>query len=80
HGIHEDDIWNFDETGFAMGLCTTSRPGFGPGLGRVSGPWPGPQGPWTGRGSGQPTHGPMGRPMGGPRNAHLAPKLHKTNA
>jgi DDE superfamily endonuclease. len=25
HGIHEDDIWNFDETGFAMGLCTTSK-------------------------------------------------------
>ena len=24
HGIHEDDIWNFDETGFAMGLCTIS--------------------------------------------------------
>jgi hypothetical protein len=23
HGIHED-IWNFDETGFAMGLCSTS--------------------------------------------------------
>jgi hypothetical protein len=20
YGIHEDDIWNFDETGFAMGL------------------------------------------------------------
>ncbi|ODM19019.1 hypothetical protein SI65_05636 [Aspergillus cristatus] len=27
HGIHEDDIWNFDETGFAMGLCTTSKIG-----------------------------------------------------
>ena len=25
HGIHEDDIWNFDETGFAMGLCTTFK-------------------------------------------------------
>ncbi|RJE26016.1 hypothetical protein PHISCL_01618 [Aspergillus sclerotialis] len=25
HGIYEDDIWNFDETGFAMGLCTTSK-------------------------------------------------------
>jgi hypothetical protein len=25
HGIHEDDIWNFDETGFAMGLCTTLK-------------------------------------------------------
>lgn len=25
HGIHDDDIWNFDETGFAMGLCTTSK-------------------------------------------------------
>lgn len=25
HGIHEDDIWNFDETGFAMGLCTISK-------------------------------------------------------
>jgi hypothetical protein len=25
HGIHQDDIWNFDETGFAMGLCTTSK-------------------------------------------------------
>jgi hypothetical protein len=25
HGIHTDDIWNFDETGFAMGLCTTSK-------------------------------------------------------
>ena len=25
HGIHEDDIWNFDETGFAIGLCTTSK-------------------------------------------------------
>ena len=25
HDIHEDDIWNFDETGFAMGLCTTSK-------------------------------------------------------
>lgn len=25
HGIHEDDIWNFDETGSAMGLCTTSK-------------------------------------------------------
>ena len=25
HGIHEDDIWNFDETSFAMGLCTTSK-------------------------------------------------------
>ena len=25
HGIHEDDIWNLDETGFAMGLCTTSK-------------------------------------------------------
>ena len=25
HGIHEDDIWNFDETGFAMVLCTTSK-------------------------------------------------------
>ena len=20
HGIHEDDVWNFDETGFAMPL------------------------------------------------------------
>ncbi|EAU29721.1 conserved hypothetical protein [Aspergillus terreus NIH2624] len=25
HGIHEDDIWNFDETGFAMGVCSTSK-------------------------------------------------------
>lgn len=25
HGIHKDDIWNFDETGFAMGLCLTSK-------------------------------------------------------
>lgn len=25
HSIHEDDIWNFDETGFAMGLYTTSK-------------------------------------------------------
>ena len=25
YGIHEDDIWNFDETGFAMGLCSTSK-------------------------------------------------------
>ncbi|KAG2000736.1 hypothetical protein GB937_010888, partial [Aspergillus fischeri] len=25
HSIHEDDIWNFDETGFIMGLCTTSK-------------------------------------------------------
>ena len=25
HGIHEHDIWNFDETDFAMGLCTTSK-------------------------------------------------------
>lgn len=25
YGIHENDIWNFDETGFAMGLCTTSK-------------------------------------------------------
>jgi hypothetical protein len=25
HGIHEDDIWNFDETGFTMGLCTTLK-------------------------------------------------------
>jgi hypothetical protein len=25
HGIHEDDIWNFDETGFAMGLCSTPK-------------------------------------------------------
>jgi hypothetical protein len=25
HGIHDDDIWNFDETGFAMGLCSTSK-------------------------------------------------------
>ena len=25
HGIHEDDIWNFDETGFAMGLCSSSK-------------------------------------------------------
>lgn len=25
YGIHEDDIWHFDETGFAMGLCTTSK-------------------------------------------------------
>jgi hypothetical protein len=25
HGIHEDDIWNFDETDFEMGMCTTSR-------------------------------------------------------
>ena len=25
HGIHEDDIWNLDETGFAMGLCSTSK-------------------------------------------------------
>jgi len=24
HGIHEDDIWYFDEIGFAMGLCTAS--------------------------------------------------------
>lgn len=25
HGIHEDDIWSFDETDFAMGLCSTSK-------------------------------------------------------
>ncbi|KAJ6103443.1 hypothetical protein N7486_005870 [Penicillium sp. IBT 16267x] len=25
HGIHKDDIWNFDETGFTMGLCSTSK-------------------------------------------------------
>jgi hypothetical protein len=25
HGIYDDDIWNFDETGFAMGLCSTSK-------------------------------------------------------
>jgi hypothetical protein len=25
YGIHEEDIWNFDETGFAMGLCSTSK-------------------------------------------------------
>lgn len=25
HSIHDDDIWNFDETGFAMGLCSTSK-------------------------------------------------------
>jgi hypothetical protein len=25
HGIHEDDIWNFDETDFAMGLCSTAK-------------------------------------------------------
>lgn len=25
YGIHEDDIWNFDETSFAMGLCSTSK-------------------------------------------------------
>jgi hypothetical protein len=25
HGIHEDDIWNFDETGFAMGLYTPPK-------------------------------------------------------
>jgi hypothetical protein len=25
HDIHEDDIWNFDETGFAIGLCSTSK-------------------------------------------------------
>lgn len=25
HSIHKDDIWNFDETGFAMGLCSTSK-------------------------------------------------------
>jgi hypothetical protein len=25
HGIYEDDIWNFDETGFVMGLCSTSK-------------------------------------------------------
>jgi hypothetical protein len=25
HGIHEDDIWNFDETGFVMGLCSTAK-------------------------------------------------------
>jgi hypothetical protein len=25
HSIHEDDIWNFDETGFIMGLCSTSK-------------------------------------------------------
>ena len=25
YGISEDDIWNFDETGFAMGLCSTSK-------------------------------------------------------
>jgi hypothetical protein len=25
HGIYEDDIWNFDETGFIMGLCITSK-------------------------------------------------------
>jgi hypothetical protein len=25
YSIHEDDIWNFDKTGFAMGLCLTSK-------------------------------------------------------
>ena len=25
HGIHEDDIWNFDETGFTMGFYSTSK-------------------------------------------------------
>ena len=25
HGIHKDDIWNFDETGFAIGVCSTSK-------------------------------------------------------
>src|ERR1700704_5370978 len=25
YGIHQDDIWNFDETGFAMGLCSTAK-------------------------------------------------------
>ena len=25
YGIHEHDIYNFDETGFAMGLCSTSK-------------------------------------------------------
>ncbi|KAJ5146628.1 uncharacterized protein N7515_001192 [Penicillium bovifimosum] len=25
YGIHGDDIWNFDEGGFAMELCSTSR-------------------------------------------------------
>jgi hypothetical protein len=25
HGIHEDDIWNFDETGFIMGLYSTTK-------------------------------------------------------
>jgi hypothetical protein len=25
HGIHEDNIWNFDETGFAIGVCSTSK-------------------------------------------------------
>lgn len=25
HSIYKDDIWNFDETGFAIGLCSTSK-------------------------------------------------------
>jgi hypothetical protein len=25
HDIYEDNIWNFDETGFAMGLCSSSK-------------------------------------------------------
>jgi hypothetical protein len=25
HGIHENDIWIFDETGFTMGLCSTAK-------------------------------------------------------
>jgi hypothetical protein len=25
YGINEDDIWNFDETGFAMGLYSSSK-------------------------------------------------------
>ncbi|EED14516.1 pogo transposable element, putative [Talaromyces stipitatus ATCC 10500] len=27
HGILQEDIYNFDETGFAMGLCATAKPG-----------------------------------------------------
>ena len=25
HGIHEDNIWNFDKIGFAIGLCSSSK-------------------------------------------------------
>jgi len=25
HDIHKNDIWNFNKTGFAIGLCSTSK-------------------------------------------------------